>query len=231
MAIADVASHSMPSTSTILLIAGAMAILFLGFLLREMCERFDLEFRGMYRRPAIVQIEYIRKPSLLLTLPPEFRNRIWEYALVSPQKIVINKDTWKQPPLLRTCKQIRQETAPMYYGLNKFSMVQTDLDFGPTVHFYRAAKFSKVGNVNAVYFAGPPGQLNWDGLMKGAKAVHNGSMSWCNYKGQQSGIQAAAIGALFIAGHMRGVRWAQVEETLEVYKRVVVDSGTGWKWA
>ncbi|KAK3632075.1 hypothetical protein LTR56_016561 [Elasticomyces elasticus] len=230
MAVADVASHSMPSTSTILMIAGAMAILFLGFLLREMCERLDLEFKGMYRRPAVVRVEYIRKPSLLLALPPELRNRIWEHSLVSREEVRIDNETWRQPPLLRACKQIRKEAAPMYYTLNKFSMVQTDLDFGPTVRFYRAARSTKGGNLRMVYFAGRFGQLNWDGLMKGAEAVHNGLIPLCNYNAKLRGAEAAAVGALLIAARLRGVRWAQVEEALKVYKMVVVDSGAGWKW-
>ncbi|KAK5725432.1 hypothetical protein LTR15_003618 [Elasticomyces elasticus] len=230
MAIADVASHSMPSTSTILLIAGAMAILFLGFLLREMCEQFDLEFRGMYRRPAIVQIEYIRKPSLLLALPPELRNRIWEHSLVSPEPLVrIDNETWRQPPLIRACKQIRHEAAPMYYGLNKFSIIVTDLNFKADIHFCRSARLF-VDSPPSMWYSSAPGQANWESLMEGAKAVHSGAIPGYQQGVTIPGVATAAAGALKIARHLRGVPWEQVEEVLIVYKSAVVSSGTGWNW-
>ncbi|KAK5743813.1 hypothetical protein LTR17_002435 [Elasticomyces elasticus] len=171
MAIVEAVQDSIPAISTVFLIASVVVALFLGVLLREMCERFDIEFKGMYRRPAVVQIEYIRKPSLLLALPPELRNRIWEHTLVSREPHVkIDKETWRQPPLLRTCKQIRQEAGPMYYGLNKFHMIQIDLDFEATVRFCQAARaIVKCGVPKMSYFAGPLGQPNWDGFDERSK--------------------------------------------------------------
>ena len=61
----------------------------------------------------------------LLSLPPELRNRIYEIVVkidVSP----INICLWnavkidKQPAITRTCRQIRNESLPMYYQLNTF---------------------------------------------------------------------------------------------------------------
>ncbi|KAK3617718.1 hypothetical protein LTR56_025095 [Elasticomyces elasticus] len=232
MAIADVVPQNMPSTSTIILIASVVAAMFLGFLLREMCERLDLEFKGMYRRPAIVQLEYIRKPSLLLALPPELRNRIWEYVLVSPKKIVINKDTWKQPPLVRTCKQTRTEAGPMYYRQNKFAMIHTDLDFPANVNFCKAAKslVQIMKHVEMTYFGGPAGQANWESLLKGAKAVHAGLIRQVGPNAQVMGMHAAAIGALRMAHALRGAKWEEVKKSLEEYKEAVARSGVAWNW-
>ncbi|KAK5704354.1 hypothetical protein LTR97_003372 [Elasticomyces elasticus] len=222
----------MPSLSVDMLIAaGVLAAVILGFFLREMCERFDLEFKGMYRRPAVVQIQYIRKPSLLLTLPPELRNRIWEHSLVSPEPPVrIDNETWRQPPLIRTCKQIRQEAAPMYYGLNKFSIIVTDLDFKTDIHFCRSARSCVDFPPDTSYYSSGPVQAKWESLMEGAKAVHSGMIPGCQHNMAQTGVLAAAAGALKIARRLRGVPWEQVEEVLIVYKSAVVSSGTGWNW-
>ncbi|KAK4890306.1 hypothetical protein LTR27_010949 [Elasticomyces elasticus] len=218
----------MPFLSVNILIAAAGVTL--GVLLRELCERFDLEFKGMYRRPAVVQIEYIRKPSLLLALPPELRNRIWEHTVSREPHVTIDKETWRQPPLLRTCKQIRQEAAPMYYGLNKFSIVVTDLDFKTDIRFCRSARSCVDFPPDTSYYSSGPVQPKWESLMEGAKAVHGGMIQGCQHNMAVTGVLAAAAGALKIARHLRGVPWEQVEEVLIVYKSAVVSSGTGWNW-
>jgi hypothetical protein len=67
-------------------------------------------------------------PNLLLKLPPELRNRIYE--LVLPRKppaepvfyyIEVNLQ-WKEPPLIRTSKQILHEALPMFYAINEFTV-------------------------------------------------------------------------------------------------------------
>jgi hypothetical protein len=74
--------------------------------------------------------------SLLLNLPPELRNRIYELVLVRHDLIEVDsnhaiydtednveedKSTIKEPPLLRTCQMIRNEATPLYYSSNTFS--------------------------------------------------------------------------------------------------------------
>jgi hypothetical protein len=67
-----------------------------------------------------------KKASMLLTLAPELRNRIWEFALVEDERIPVNvyKDGgWthvRQPALLRTCRQIRDEAIGTWYTSNTF---------------------------------------------------------------------------------------------------------------
>ncbi|KAK4955217.1 hypothetical protein LTR10_007412 [Elasticomyces elasticus] len=231
MAIAGAVPHSMPYTSTILLIAGAMAVLFLGFLLREMCERFDLEFRGMYRRPAIVhvQIECIRKSSFFLNLPPELRNSIYEHTLVSHEPIRIGK-TVKQPPLLQVCKQIRREAGPLYFHQNNFRVVLTDLDFTSTMRLCQLAKLFLLVLPTISYSVTRSDQGNWENLLTGAKAVHVGLIPRSGRVVNGTGHGAAAMGALRMAHKLRRTKWKEVKKSLEEYKEVVVRSGTGWTW-
>lgn len=62
----------------------------------------------------------------LLKLPAELRNYIYELAIVQPSGIVIgpwrklppSKEPQKQPALTRTCRQVRSEALPIFYGKN-----------------------------------------------------------------------------------------------------------------
>lgn len=88
--------------------------------------------------------------SLLMSLPPELRNMVYEYVLAPDMDFpdVVSEDTWrlkpewttalhkrhsddfcgkrvkqrrsKQPGLLRVSRQVRSEVIPMYYDLNQF---------------------------------------------------------------------------------------------------------------
>lgn len=63
------------------------------------------------------------KGSALLKLPPELRNRIYEYVLISSEHVVVHtheKHSWSAPPLLQTCRKMRDEAAGIYYGGNTF---------------------------------------------------------------------------------------------------------------
>ena len=65
-------------------------------------------------------------PNLLLQLPPEIRNCIYELVLVSdrsPHRGSLSN----HPPLLRTCKQFRHEALPVLCGNQVFNL-NTSLD-------------------------------------------------------------------------------------------------------
>ncbi|KAK6391613.1 hypothetical protein LTR65_004448 [Meristemomyces frigidus] len=56
-----------------------------------------------------------QRPCLLLELPPELRNRIFESVLVSQDEELILENQ-PSPALLRTCRQIRDEASSLYYA-------------------------------------------------------------------------------------------------------------------
>lgn len=64
-------------------------------------------------------------PCLLLELPPELRNHIYEFVLVSPDEALIMKNS-SSPALLRTCRQIREEASSLYYGQNIFLITNAE---------------------------------------------------------------------------------------------------------
>ncbi|QIW96488.1 hypothetical protein AMS68_002006 [Peltaster fructicola] len=67
--------------------------------------------------------------SMLLSLPAELRERIFEFALMSEKPLVtFHIDEYqqedyqeaRQPPLLTVSRQIRQEALPLFYASNDF---------------------------------------------------------------------------------------------------------------
>ncbi|KAK3710463.1 hypothetical protein LTR37_010306 [Vermiconidia calcicola] len=67
----------------------------------------------------------IQHSSRLLTLPPEIRNSIYEYALHEAGKLVVTIGL-QQPPLLTACRQTRQETLTLWYTRTTFEVVVVD---------------------------------------------------------------------------------------------------------
>lgn len=78
-----------------------------------------------------------------LQLSAELRNRIYELALIHPQtRYVPCRCPWSemtigsiedpvchQPPLTRLCRQIRNESLPVYYGNNVFIVDYDDIHY------------------------------------------------------------------------------------------------------
>ena len=66
----------------------------------------------------------------LLQLPPELRNRIWEYAIIKENPINLmpikyceekeEPESGAQPPVTQVCSQIRNEALSMFYACNIF---------------------------------------------------------------------------------------------------------------
>ncbi|KAK3712167.1 hypothetical protein LTR37_009258 [Vermiconidia calcicola] len=54
-------------------------------------------------------------------LSPELRNTIYSLALFERRPVAVSKNFSVEPPLLRLCKQIRQEAELIFYAINDFS--------------------------------------------------------------------------------------------------------------
>jgi hypothetical protein len=66
--------------------------------------------------------------SPLLALPAEIRNEIWKWSMRMDHPLSIVGDTPKQPPLTKTCRQIRAESIRFFYKENSFSCTIFDYD-------------------------------------------------------------------------------------------------------
>jgi len=72
-----------------------------------------------------------------LRLPAELRNRIYNEVLLETEAIPIklavgfmSYRSWKPPGILRTCRTIRSEAAPIYYGSNTFKLDAIEYMYG-----------------------------------------------------------------------------------------------------
>ncbi|KAK3655902.1 hypothetical protein LTR22_010060 [Elasticomyces elasticus] len=182
--------------------------------------------------PAPVRDIPRQKSALLLDLPPELRNAIYEYVLVLEQPITITKTSkWTQPGLLRVCKQIRHETASIYYNTNKFRIDCADMDFTLYLGFENHINPWYKNFDNVVLFDMGYGQAKWSSLLVLLEAVHEGQTGGLVYRDNVGGLSAAAVGASRMVFDLRRAPWADVETALEFYKKAVVDSGANWTWA
>lgn len=57
---------------------------------------------------------------LLLQLPSELRNRIWDLVLLTPTPIIKVSPTYTTPSLLNTSRQLRTEAGDLYHGSATF---------------------------------------------------------------------------------------------------------------
>lgn len=68
-----------------------------------------------------------RSSSPFLALPPELRNRIYDFALLADVERFA--ETPRIPTLLGVCRQVRHEYAGVFYGTNR---VKLDAYYGET---------------------------------------------------------------------------------------------------
>lgn len=88
-------------------------------------------------------------PSLrcgsFLDLPPEIRNRIYEYAVV--ENAPIHLDT-PSPPVSRTNQLIRKESLYVYYRQNTFKIIVHNFERKRLVAFFETSKYSEFVRLN-----------------------------------------------------------------------------------
>ncbi|KAM0711508.1 hypothetical protein Q7P35_000874 [Cladosporium inversicolor] len=169
--------------------------------------------------------------SRFLSLPAELRNSIYRYAITSPRTIEIDKARWSihQPPLLQTCKTIRNEALRLFYMENKIS---TNIhDWNPIVkyQFQRLMADHKIRPPHLHhYFTGGP---NWKNLMDWLQAVHQGRIgAISDAVGKQRSIERKTVGVMFkIVRNATGVSaWSQVEDLLVAHRELLGMNDAKW---
>lgn len=81
-----------------------------------------------------------RQKLTLFHLPAELRNRIYRYALVTPNangETIVDHTNYAQSALLRTSRQLRHEASPVFYFENVFRFACPDFDCTTLVSFSR----------------------------------------------------------------------------------------------
>ena len=162
--------------------------------------------------------------SCLLSLPAELRTLIYRYAITGPRTLEIDKARWSthQPPLLRTCTQIRAEALRLFYIENKIS---TNIhDWNPIVKYrfqLLMVKYRIPLHSLHHYFSGTP---NWQNLLLWLRAVHMGLIgAISDAVGKQRPLERKIVGVMFkVVRKATGVStWSQVEDLLVAHRELL----------
>lgn len=113
-----------------------------------------------------------RASPLILDLPAELRNRVYEYVLVDPdsEPLLVTRRGHTLPGILRTCRQPREEGTKIYFDLNSFQLTFTSLSFEPQPKQWIYSAYS-AGRVEVILEGMPTG----DNLIAWLSAYHNGT--------------------------------------------------------
>jgi hypothetical protein len=71
--------------------------------------------------------------SPLLELPPELRNQIYRYVLVSKSTVHVGLGAFVESPLLMTFKQIRHEATSIFYKENTIEILIDNYDITKSI--------------------------------------------------------------------------------------------------
>jgi hypothetical protein len=114
--------------------------------------------------------------SPLFKLPPELRNMIYRYAIVSNRTLRVTKSRGiPEAPLLSVNKLIRAETFGLFYADNKFKCIVRSYDPAPLKLVHR--KLSRVSVkllrhvCTELHVSGTP---NWENLVVWFHSAHQG---------------------------------------------------------
>ncbi|KAK4549907.1 hypothetical protein LTR36_005208 [Oleoguttula mirabilis] len=112
----------------------------------------------------------------LLELSAELRNRIYEMALVSGEEVVVTRQSFAEPALIKSCHQIRDETLQVYYEQHNFALDAPSFD--STVAVRWTAKAQKMAmrkgiwNLRTLITYNWP--ANWRNVMLWLRRYHCG---------------------------------------------------------
>jgi hypothetical protein len=172
-------------------------------------------------------------PKSLLGLPPELRNRIHRFAVSDDNMITITKSTaFPEPPLLFTCKTIRQEAIGIYYLANDFSLSVVSWD--PSVYLFLAQKDKALRDTYNFSLLGrkfqmvETGSASWENLRRWLRlrydSAETSEMTMISYDTERCIIQ----GMLDMLVRMKASPWNEVEEVLELLREGLILADNAW---
>ena len=172
--------------------------------------------------------------SPLLTLPAELRNRIYRLALCKRDGNTISTNVVPEPPLLATCKQIRNEATAIFYRENDLVVDVGDYDSTPIMAvFHKHLASEKLGIMRRV-INGIPRRPNWDNMVLWLFRTHKYGetldlMSRIPRLGPPTHPRSAIVVHLFqLVLQLRDLPWTRVEHLLQEYRWILHTTERGW---
>lgn len=175
--------------------------------------------------------------SPLLSLPAELRNRIYREAFDQDSPVAVTTTTFPEPPLLSTCKQIRNEGSQLFYADRIFQNERRDYDLGPDFLFLQKSEqiyrdFSIDMKEESIRRSANPNRQNMLTSFHCFHRVKGESEEEDSGTKRLWNFAETADELLFAILHMvKGLRelpWAQVEPMVERYHKVLIRIDARW---
>ncbi|KAK4613692.1 hypothetical protein CLAFUW4_09170 [Fulvia fulva] len=176
----------------------------------------------------------------LLELPAELRNRIYRYSLLEDRQsgIDIYPQTFAQPPLIRTCNQIRAEASSIYYSENTFYVDAPDFDHRLLAAFYTQIQYVLKHGVyiGARIHVDNRDATSWSNLVAYIKTYFDGKPLPAIDCGPQCATNSCgAAHHIFKVAKLKVVEgscsWEELKSTMEIMKDMAEEQADGrWKW-
>lgn len=171
----------------------------------------------------------------LLGMPPEIRNRIYREVLVDYDDYIslyderlefpdfVRKGNTRQPGLLRSCKQVRQEALPIFLQENRFSTWIREGKLEPHLeHWFWKTKVRSIAVTH---------DIKWNNVKIWLKAYWDGRLGDDVYREVFSyydePIYKVCLNAYEIARLLKGIRWQVVDAVLDEFAETVKMVGAG----
>lgn len=188
-----------------------------------------------------IQIQKPRPMSPFLELSAELRNRIYWWAVVVHDcdidsytlPIRITGRTFPEPPLLRVCRQIREEASPVFYGNNEFIFEMNDYDSTPLAMYLK--KFPSDAGQFPIPLDDTDYGNSWmpnrPNLYVWAKRVYEGVLPGpSSYEiWLECDATTMAVGSiLFLVEELKDLPWSRLEPLLDNYHALLHHLDRGW---
>lgn len=164
--------------------------------------------------------------SKQLSLPPELRTAIFEYALIEEDEIEITRQL-RQPALLQTSRQMRGETLPMWYLRNSFYSKIRNCDALLNTRFHTHIWDSGLVGVQVATRIHGRGR-DWANLVKWCEYVWRHGRARVLMDEDMDGDEAVVAAAHDVAENYSGKPWAECEEALKTLHFVVSRLDRSW---
>ena len=186
--------------------------------------------------PSFPARQHIAEPdnqsSALLSLQPELRNTIHRLCLKNERDIAIRSSTWTshQPPLLRTCHQIRSEALKIFYEENKFTVDIEDWD--GTI----SQRLLKLRLLNSMRKKMPHfrilGSPSWTNLKDWVRQYHASKnirlLHWS--RSRNADLTMRIVGAVFEMARQGKKRdWEKVESLIDTQRVILEGMDSRWQ--
>lgn len=174
--------------------------------------------------------------SLLLKLPPELRNTIYRFALVSDANIDIHFPHFDESSLLMVCKQIRREASPIFYLENNFYLLVHNYDSTACLKWkekidvlvHRQEIPSALNYIGGSTRSAP----SWRNLQEWLRRIHDGTVLFSINPPTQTASQDVVdlmLGGMFsMVVRMQSLPWVDVAKELQEQRVILAKLDPCW---